>query len=408
MVSLVGCAAGPGGARLVSASQLQAAGYFKYWDAELPLRHKDSVVGAWLLDDNLYLASRMGDLYCLSGEQGLLRWARTLSKEDYTIHPPRHVRTPAGDGPTLVTTTSRTYVLDRYSGEDVFAFTPEFSPGGPALADGGRLYMGSLDGRFYSIFWKHPFETGPILNWELETGTAITTAPVLFGENQLVFATHGGSVVSCGALRKTAHWIARTEAAVVADPQVDETGVYVACTDRSLYRFDRLSGAERWRHRFPSPLTQAPALSQFTCYQACEKSGLVAIDVDSGKPKWTRSDGLAFVAAGRGQTAIQTRHGTIEVVDPQTGETIHWFDQRGHGLAVRNTRDDRVILVSADGRVICARQETTPYLKIQQVRAAARSLQQSPTAAGASEEPIVAQSNRPQPVDFLRSERDRG
>ncbi len=407
-VFVAGCSAPSRTPRLVSASQLHSAGYFKYWDAELPLTEDDTVLSATLLDDNLYVISRMGDVYCISGEQGLLRWTRTLSQETYTIHPPRHQRNAAGDGPAVFVTTSRTYLLDRYSGEEVFSFTPEFSPGGPALADGTKLYMGGSNGRFYSIFWDHHFDTGPIQNWEVHTGSPVTAAPVLHGRDQLIFATQGGSVVSCGALRKTGQWVARTESAVVADPQVDDTGVYVASTDRSLYRFDLQTGAERWRYRFPGPLTDAPVLARFTCYQYCPRTGLTAIDVDSGQEKWVRRDGVGFVAAAPGQTAIQTRSGIIDIVDAQTGETLHWFDQRGHEIAVRNTRDDRIILVSPDGHIVCARAETTPYLKIQQVRSAERTLTQSPSSLDGTADPLPAGSRSAPQIDYLRSERDRG
>lgn len=379
LIPAAGCRA-PSAARLVTAEQLQQAAYYKYWETNLPLVKGDSVQNCYLVDDNLYVTTRDGHLYCLSGEEGLLRWNDVVAKPDYVIFRPSHIRAPDGAGPVAVVTTTETSIRDRYSGEVITAFVPPFPPGAGAVGEGNRLYMGGSNGRVYALQWNHPFGREPLRRWELLAGAPVTADPVLYGPDQLIFASQSGTVVSCGAFNKSYDWAVKTEAAVVADPFVDETGVYVASTDRSLYRFDLSSGDPRWRFCFPRPLTDAPVVARFTCYQFCPGLGLTAVDVDTGQEKWRREDGLAFVSAGFGETAVLTAGGTVDIVDANTGETKRSFSAGEAHLAVCNPVDDRVILATADGHLTCARPDSTPYLKLQQVTAASRDLTKSPKA----------------------------
>jgi len=404
---LIGCAGVPE-ARLVTAEQLQSAGYYKYWAARLPLAKSDGVENFYLVDENLYVTTRLGHLYCVSAEEGLLRWTTSVTEPDYTIFRPSHIRTPDGNGPVVIVTTTRTYIFDRYSGDLISSFTPSFSPGAGAVGDERRLYMGGADGRVYAMQWKHPFGGDPIGKWELMAGGPVTATPSLYGEEQLIFASQGGAVVSCSTFDKSCNWARKTEDAVVADPFVDETGVYVAGTDRSLYRFDVNTGAQRWRYRFPKPLVDPPAVARFTCYQSCPQIGLTAIDVDSGERKWVRPDGASFVAGGFGEAVIFTNSGAIEIVDTLSGQTTRSFDAKDTAQVVCNTRDDRVILATNDGHLTCARPESIPYLKRQQVMAAQHALTSKPDADRQARErqPLPPPLPESSHVDVLRSERD--
>ena len=392
------------------ADHLQSAGYYKYWDAKLPLSEGDHVENGFLVDDNLYITTARGQMFCVSAQEGLLRWVKTLTEPDYTIYRPSHVQTEDGDGPLLVVTTTLTYVLDRYSGDQISVFRLPFAPGAGAVGRGNRLYFGGSDGRVYSLQWRHAFGHTPFQRWELMAGGAVTTTPVLFGRNQLIFASQGGLVVSCGALDKTYQWVKRTESAVVADPFVDESGVYVAGTDRSLYRFDLGTGAQHWRYRFPKPLSTPPVVVRQTCYQYCPGTGLTAIDVGTGEAKWVRPDGVAFAASGFGEAAILTQAGTIDVVDSLTGKTKRSFDAVDTSQIVCNIRDDRVILLSSGGLVTCARPESIPYLKRQQIRAARRVLTEGPAAKlqASDREPLPTGVSAAKNVDVFRSSHDAG
>ena len=50
----------------------------------------------------------------------------------------------------------------------------------------------------------------------------------------LLFASQGGTVYSCRAADKALNWAFTAGGPILGDPAVDERGVYVASTDRSL------------------------------------------------------------------------------------------------------------------------------------------------------------------------------
>jgi len=110
------------------------------------------------------------------------------------------------------------------------------------------------------------------------------------------------------------------------------------------------SRRRRWRFRFPQPLDISPVVARYTCFQACPTAGMTAIDIDTGEQRWRRADGVAFVASGPGEAAILTQNGQIQIVDIGDGQARESFDVMDAALVVTNVRDDRIIVLSEDGR----------------------------------------------------------
>ena len=122
----------------------------------------------------------------------------------------------------------------------------------------------------YSIKWSDPRAAQGIMKWRVITGGPVTTAGKLVNEmRDLVFASESGKVFSCTAEAKILNWHFDIGEAITADPVVTEAGTFVACTNRSLYRIDTVSGVQRWRLRFPEPLKRSPVLVGSTIYQYC-------------------------------------------------------------------------------------------------------------------------------------------
>lgn len=391
---------------VLNTDQLASSGYFRYWDVHLPFKPGEAVRDAFLVDENLYVTSSLGCFYVIQAEDGLLRWNTDLSEPAYTIFRPTHLRSSDGQGPVCVVTTTRTFLFNRYSGDVVATFAPDFAPGSGAVGDEKRLYMGGADAKVHCLTWKHPFGPVPMHDWELLAGGPVRATPVLVGPDKLLFASQGGNVVSCVARDKGFDWQVRTEDAIVADPWVDDSGVYVASLDRSLYKFDLSSGALRWRRRFSEPLTTSPAVARAVVFQYSPGSGLTAIDADTGDEKWLRPDGMAFLASRPGQAVILTQGGAVETVNLSDGQTVSKLGESGVVKGVANAGDDRVIVLSADGRVVCARPDTTPFLRRQQVLAARERLQSSPSHS-AGEQPLPTPIPAPPRRDPFRSERDK-
>lgn len=385
-------------------ADVQSASFQTYWQAQLPLRRGDTVDRCFLRDDNLYVTTRQGDFYALKADQGLLRWTHQVAQPDYTIFPPQHLDSSDQTGPVAVATSSRLFVIDRYSGDIVHSSPMTFAPATSFVGDQQRLFAGGADGNLYSLLWRHHHGDAPLERWRLASGSVVTSTPVI-KDDILYFATVKGQVASCSALDKTFGWIARV-GPIAGDIAVDETRVYAASTDSSVYALHRNTGAVMWRTRFQHMLVDGPVLKGSTIYQFCPGEGLMALDAGDGRILWTRKDAVSLLSATGGEAALLGQSGTVEVVDIATGDTVRSFDAGPVHASAVNLDDDAVYLAYGDGRVACHRPRGVPYLRRQEVEAAKGVLDRAPLRRGGPTEagPASKPATRPDP---LRSDRDR-
>lgn len=396
---------------LVEDVKLQAGGMYRYWQARLPLAPGDRAQEAYLIDEALYVITDGGSLFALTAETGLIRWAEKLTEANYRIYRPAHIRTADGFGPVVIPTTTEVFVYDRFSGDLLKRFRPEFAVGSAAVAYDDNLFMGSSDGRFYSLKINHPQARKPYKRWTVLAGGPVTAAPILYHRNMLLFASQSGTVFSCRAADKFLNWSFRAGGPVVGDPAVDASGAYVASTDRSLYKLDLADGTVIWRVRMPRPLTEGPIVTAHTVFQYCTASGISAIDADTGKTKWRIADGRAFVAHTRSGDVILTRDTKsrrLVLVDHERGEVRRTIDAEAVVATVTNTLNDALYMLGGRGRVLCARLDSVPYLRRQQV-IAARARLNLPSLDEARAEPALQSAvggSDSTLIDPLRSRRD--
>ncbi len=355
---------------LIGDDALRQAGMTRYWDAQLPVTGKDSIKGGFLVEEALYVTTDAGTVFAVQADTGLIRWAAKLAKPYYPIYKPAHLRNDTGTGSVVIPTAGQVHVLERFSGQTVRSFGTEFPIGSAAVGTSNFLYMGGADGHFYAVAWNTPVGVNPAERWKVRVGGPVTATPVLYDRDKLIFACQDGTVYSCFASDKVLNWVFQTGGSLLGDPVVDDHGVYVASTDRSLYKLDLVTGALIWKHRTPSVLVEGPAVTSDTVYQYCPAYGLVAVDADTGREKWRDPQGRSFVADSRGRTVLATEEGNLHLVDRDTGEIKDTLEAPGVAHAVTNVRHDAVYLLDHRGRVLCARPEGVPCLEPDRVTAA--------------------------------------
>lgn len=397
------------GSPLVSEAALQQAGFIKFWEAKVPLVVEDTIRDAYLVDEALYVVSTGGSIFSLKADVGLLRWGAKLTEADYHIYPPAHLSEGDGAGPVIIPTTTAVFIYDRFSGDLKSRFKPEFAIGSAAVGIGNNLFMGGADGKFYSLRFDSRYPERPIKRWEVLAGGPVTATPVLYDRDTLLFASQGGKVFSCLAGDKTLRWSFRTEGAINGDPAVDDSGVYVASTDRSLYKLHGGIGKVLWRARFPRPLTEGPVVVAQTVYQFCPDQGLTVLDAMSGHEKWRLEDGRTLAAHSPNGDVVFSTSNLLRVVHHENGEVLATVEAPSVFKAVSNSRDGSVYLLGRDGRVLCTRLDDVPYLRRQQVMAAKQLLNQPPADESKAPErlpkPFVPQRD-PAEDDPLRSKKD--
>ncbi len=393
---------------LVEDAQLQEAGMFRYWQAHLPLAPGDKIQEGHLVDEALYVITEGGSLFALTSDTGLIRWAAKLTAAEYKIYRPTHARTADGAGPVVIPTTSEVFIYDRFTGDLRQRFTPEFAAGSAAVAYDDNLFLGSADGRFYSLKLNDPRAREPFKRWTVQAGGPVTAAPLLYDQDMLLFASQNGTVYSCRGANKVLNWVFRTGGSVVGDPTVDGSGAYVASMNRSLYKLNLVSGKAIWRVRLPRPLLEGPVVAAHTVYQYCTGHGLSAFDAHTGREKWREPDGRAFVSHSRSGDVVFTYDRRLVMLDHDTGDPRFTIDAVDVAGIVSNTLDDALYLLGGDGRVLCARLDSVPYLRRQRVLAARAQLNQPPLDDEAAQRlrGSATKPRRPTVSDPLRSRRD--
>lgn len=394
-----------GGIPLVNETDLAEAGMVSYWRADLPLAAGDTVHEGYLVDDALYVITDSGTVFALTAAEGLIRWAEKVTEPDYTIYRPTHALQKDGAGPVVIPTTAVIYVYDRFSGDRIQGFTPDFPISGSAVAVGTNLFTGSSDARFYSLLRWNPATCRPMKLWEVATGGPITASPIYYGGGLLLFASHDGSVYSCFSRDKELNWTYKVGGSIFGDMAIDDQSVFVASSNRSLYKLDLRTGQFQWRFRMPRPLYEGPVVTAQTVYQYCSSNGIIAIETSDGREKWRIEDAVALSAHTPNGDVLFTSDRKLLLVDHQTGKIKQKMGTSGVIGTVRNVEGSAVFVLGKSGAVECLQLDDVPYLQRQQVNAARARLHKAPKAEKLSEG-IPASKQASKPTDPFRSPRD--
>ena len=390
---------------------LRKAGLTQYWQERLPLRRGDSVIALHLLDDSLYALTRLGDVHALDPAVGSWRWMHSVGEEGRPVFRPTHLTTADGQAAVLITRPGGAQISLRGSGEVLAEVSGLWTAGSRAVGDAESLYVGSGDGRIQAVKWYDPMHRQAVRTWSVHVGGPVTVTPILVNQT-LYFASQSGKVYACTAdWNKTLRWEFAAEAAIAADFVVDESGVYVASLDRSLYRLDATTGSLLWRHRFAQPLQQAPIVCEQTVYQVVPGAGLAALDVESHEVRWTDPAGVAFVSRQADRTCVLLTDDRLAVVESATGKTRETVPLPPHATLTANPHDLGVYLATEDGAVVCFMPRDVRHLRADDVRRglAAPSTTQPARGGEAETQPADAPGRKPD-VDLndpLRSPSDR-
>jgi outer membrane protein assembly factor BamB len=382
LLGAVPCVAGEA---LLGTGELNALGYFKYWSLDLDMDRGGYVRDAYRIDDSLYVVSENGDIFALHADIGLSRWARNLTESVYRVFEPQHFSSEGGATLAVIATTPRVFILDRYTGDEVKDLTLSASVGSAVVAHGGSLFFGSSDGHLYSMVWNDPRTHEAIFNWKVMAGGPVGATPHLVnGGEDLVFASQNGSVFNCTAGQKILNWDYQADGAIEGEIAVDPESVYVASSDRSLYRLDMASGAPRWRVRFPEPLHVGPVVIGNMVFQYCDTQGVSGIDAETGKVLWNVGSARNVVCRN-GDKVIVSAGTQLQLVATDSGAVLETVTLPTHTRALLNTEDETLYAVSRLGTVLCAKPQGHPYLTPEVVALAKRELH-SPLALEAGEE----------------------
>lgn len=390
---------------LISGQSLSELGFYKYWQAKLPLLEGETLEALHLVGENIYGVTNRGYLYALHADVGVLRWGAQLGGAGTRVFPPTHVRSFRGKDLVLITTSDRIHWRDRADGGLVARLEIDFVPCSAAVSDGVRVYVCGLDSMLHCFeLVATPAGISTVLRWRIKMGQPSVSTPTLWSGG-LFFGSGDGKIRACDSHDKTRFWVFQSGAPIHGGIRVDSTGVYFAAKDSHVYKLDVNNGKGVWRFRTPGSMRSEPVLVGDLLFQEVQGQGIYALNADTGALNWHDPTAGSFIAASN-QRVLFTQPGQeIAVADSRTGEIVARVFAPDAELVARNSASSAMYLASRSGRVLCAQDQSVPYLRFEKIEAhfLEQSKGQAATAALDSEG-----TDRPRPalIDLLRSKDD--
>jgi len=356
------------GEDFISPTALDAAGLTKFWQVQLPLEADQQLQNVYLVDDQLYLGTNDGWAFAVDAYSGAIRWLQQVTRSGYPVRRPTHA-----DQKTIFVTPIDIQIYDRLTGDGLKRRALRFPAGTGGLCDGERLIIGGLDNRIYAFNMKTL-----LLDWRAIVDGPVSSTPAFFGDIVFV-ANEGGTVHSCLRKNKTPHWSRRasTFGPIVADVVVDDRGVYIASTDRSVYQFGLAGGNLRWRARLNAPLHEAPFVSEDLVYQYSRADGIAAIETGldyqiEKRIRWTIPNGRLTLATDDETAYISAKTGDILAVRKSDGKVRNTIPAAGFTVGIPAHHAPILYVAMPDGKLFCARKRGVALPSRDQVNAALR------------------------------------
>lgn len=352
-----------GEADYVDATALRDADLAKYWQLRVPLAPNQQIASAYLVNDQVYLATGDGVVFAIHAPSGALRWRKEITTADYDIRKPCHAgsRVAFVMPPTIAQ-------YDRYTGRPISRIETGFPTGSPAISDGARLFVGGIDYKMYAFPLDLDFE-----QWKARASGPIVSQPQILGK-YLYYASDNGNIYACVAGNKKFYWRTYVHGSVTADLAVDENGVYVAGRDQVLRLLDQAKGGRRWRARFSGPLYEPPVLTKETAFQYCAQDGVAAVNTGTvgveQRVRWTIPTARKLLTIDGELAYLFSVEESILVADLDDGDIKFTIPTPGFTLPLPSPGLPALYFASTDGRVFCAKKLGAPPLLAADVRKA--------------------------------------
>ena len=393
---LVGlCVSAAAAQDFIDGASLLEAGFVKYWQLPLPLHDGQELGWCYLVDNQIYAATKDGYVYAVDAQTGAIRWVKQITTTGYEIRRPCHIGKMV-----LFVLPPAMIMYDRYTGTPIRRIDTRFPTGSAACSDDTRFYVGGIDQKIYAFSPRYDFEI-----WKARTDGQILSRPML-GSEYLFFVDGAGSLFACKPENKEFVWKTPRLGAVTADLVVDENGVYVASNDYSLYLLDPKYGGLRWRTRFSGPLTESPVTTPKIAYQFCRQDGLVALNTETvgvkERVRWALPAGRTLLTVDGENAYVLTQDQRILEVNTETGRIIHETPAPGFDLFIPVTNTVAVLLGSRDGRLFCARKQGVPIVLAEDVKNALRNPEATTEAEPTAETETAAANPAEDPLTTKR------
>jgi outer membrane protein assembly factor BamB len=226
----------------------------------------------------------------------------------------------------------------------------------PAVA-GGRVYIGSQDGKVYCV----SAATGALV-WNYTTGGGVRSPAVVDG---WVYVGSWDDKVYCldaadGAFR----WSRTTSGAVASSPAVSDGKVYIGSYDSKVYCLNAATGTVNWSYSTGGIVVSSPAVADGVVYVGSRNDDVYCLNATNGDFIWSYTTGNEVWSSPTvvgDKVYVGSYDGKVYCLNATTGDHVWNFTTGGNVESSPAVVEDRVYVGSWD-RVYCLNATTGDHM----------------------------------------------
>lgn len=263
----------------------------------------------------IYFGSHDGNFYALNAANGKVKWTFKTPGERFYSGKHLHGQLPADSlfvdrwdfwlsSPVIYQNkvyfgsgSGYFYALDAATGKQQWAFkTDGIIHSSPAIAF-GNIYFGGWDTYMHALnaatgkeIWK--FKTG--VDTVIHNQTGITGSAIIDG-NMLYFGGRDSYLYALDAVSGKLVWKKFNDRGWISITPVvyDDKLIYSSGSSQRFIALNKLTGATVYQQSIGTGTFASPSITGTTVYQGTFTGSMIALDVNTGKPKWTfETDGV--------------------------------------------------------------------------------------------------------------------
>jgi hypothetical protein len=335
---------------LVPDATLRQAGLQSSWQIELPLKPTEQIESLYVVDQYLYILTDRNFFFCIERDSGSVRSLLQLAGPGLPV-----LRPIQYEKKSVFLIGQEVKVFEPLTGRVSSAMTLTQMSGGYGCIARNKdcIYVCGSDNRLY-VFAAQD-------GTRLKMVTADNDAPidtVIASENTVWFGTTVGNIVAMDALKHQKLWQYNLTGKMATPLLLQDNSIYAAGLDAKVYKLDAKTGSLEWKEPFiTGGRVQEPVVLGKTCvYVFTERTGLSAVNKNSGKAVWNVPQGRAVLAELGDQVYVYNRPTELAVIDNLSGKKTISVNIAGVEKVAVNTTDSVLYLADKAGRIMAAKQ----------------------------------------------------
>ena len=310
LTALVPSAVAADTSALVSRDLLDHAGMKSDWQINLPLQKNESLGPLYIDGDFIYALTNKNYMFCIDRKKGFERFQIRLTNPTLPVHRPTFY-----DGKVIITVGTKLFVIDPDVGDvierqDVKRIGK--STVYPAVRNAENYYIATSNKRLFAVNAEEFF-----IRFKVSADNDSLINSVIAGEENVIFATDSGNVVSIPFDSTEANWQTEIATGLTAPIVADKDQIFISSMDMKLYKLNAKDGNPAWKRPFQTGqnLTTSVRVGKDTLYQYAGQEGLYAIDRKTGIARWNLKKGYDLLAEQGSRAYVLAKPSTLYVMD---------------------------------------------------------------------------------------------